>query len=119
MRKPTRRRQCKSVSRGWLQWEPVFRLRHQWKACLVGLAASVQEGLSARQLHQPIFANEILDDFSRLLSESRVEGEPVPTRLPLKHRAIGSRLAPGQQTPLPGDVCERLGSGVVCRAGPE
>src|SRR6266478_4668165 len=103
-RKPTAMRQSKSVSRGCLQRESVFRFRHQWEACLVRLAASVQEGLSARQLHQPIFANEILDDFSRLLSESRVEGEPVPTKLPLKHRAIGSRLAPGQQRPLPGDV---------------
>src|SRR6266404_7896081 len=118
-RKPTATRQSKSVSRGCLQRESVFRFRHERKTRLVRLPAGVQESVAARQLHQPIFADEILDNFGRLLSERCVEGQPVPARFAWNYRAIGSRFAPGQQRPLPRYVSESLGGRMICRPEPE
>src|SRR5437773_3978687 len=119
MRQPTRMRQSKAVSRGCLQREAVLGFRHQWEARLVGLTAGIQKSLSAREFHQPIFADEILDNFGRLLSERCVEGQPVPGRFAWNDRAIGSRFAPGQQRALPRDVSESLGRRVVCCPKPK
>src|SRR5579871_3755532 len=41
------RHQPKAVS-CCLQWKEVLWLWHHWKACLVGLSAGIQEGLSSR-----------------------------------------------------------------------
>src|SRR5207253_9946098 len=119
MRQPTRMRRSKSVSRGCLQREAVLGFRHQWEARLVGLTAGIQKSLSAREFHQPIFADEIVDNLGRLLSECRVEGQPIPNGPALKHRPISRRLAPGQQRPLPRDVREGLGRRVVCCPKPK
>src|SRR5437016_1855758 len=119
MRQPTRMRRSKSVSRGCLQREAVLGFRHQWEARLVGLTAGIQKSLSAREFHQPIFADQIVDNLGRLLSECRVEGQPIPNGPALKHRPIRSRLAPGQQRALPRDVSEGLGRRVVCCPKPK
>src|SRR5437016_6976969 len=119
MRQPTRMRQSKAVSRGCLQREAVLGFRHQWEARLVGLTAGIQKSLSAREFHQPIFADKIVDNLGRLLSECRVESQPIPNGPALKHRPIRSRLAPGQQRPLPRNVREGLGRRVVCCPKPK
>src|SRR5437764_1146314 len=119
LRQPTQKRQSKSVSCCCLQRKPILRFRHQWESRLVGLPARVKESLSTRQLHQPIFADKIVDNLGRLLSEGRVEGQPIPNGPALKHRPIRRRLAPGQQRPLPRNVREGLGRRVVCCPKPK
>src|SRR5579883_1221385 len=119
MRKPTRIRKSKSVSCRCLQRKPILRFRHQWETRLVGLPARVKESLPTRQLHQPIFTDEILDNFGRLLSKGCVEGQPVPGRFAWNYRAIGSRFAPGQHRTLSRYVSESLGGRVVCCSEPE
>src|SRR5438094_819576 len=97
--KRTAKRRCQSTAASSiLQREVMYRFRYQRKACLIRVATRVEKCLAPRQLHQPVFANKIVDDLSGLLREGRIKGQTaVDLRPALQDRAIRGGLAPCQQ----------------------
>src|SRR5579883_2655121 len=112
-------RQPKPVS-CCLQWKEVFWLRHQWESRLVSLSAGIEERLTARQFHQPVLANQVLDQLGGLLGEGRIERQPAVDLGPaLQHWAVRGGLAPCEERPLASYIRKRLGGCVVGSPKPQ